>query len=164
MGEPILRRYVLKSDPPGHGGWAVFVIGSDGYFSTVSDYGNYSFIWRDPGCEFRRFLTQLEGDYFLSKVSTRNQFNEDKTRENVKDAILQLRRDGTLSRERAREEWEGLPSFESPSDFQDWLNHTELSDAWEYAHISYPALAQGFVNRVLPRFQALLRAELEGKP
>lgn len=67
MSDVTLRRYVLKSNP--QSGWAIIVIGSDGYFSAVSDHGNFSYIWGAPGMEFRRFLTQCDPCYFRSKIT-----------------------------------------------------------------------------------------------
>lgn len=65
MSNATLRRYALPS-VKGEG-WAIIVIGSDGYFSTVSDWGNYAYLWTHPGCEFRHFLAGLDADYFWGR-------------------------------------------------------------------------------------------------
>ena len=53
-GSTTLRRYVVRLDKDApfmrKGAWlATIVIGDDGYFSTVSDYGNYAFYWSHAG-------------------------------------------------------------------------------------------------------------------
>lgn len=47
------------------------VLTSDGMFASVTDYGNFSFSWRNygPG-EFEKFLIGLSADYFATKMAT----------------------------------------------------------------------------------------------
>jgi len=44
------------------------VITSDGFFGSVTDYGNFSFAWRAYGEDFKKFLLGLTPDYFGSKM------------------------------------------------------------------------------------------------
>jgi hypothetical protein len=47
------------------------VLTSDGMFASVTDYGNLSFAWRNYGKdEFKKFLCQLNVDYFGTKMYT----------------------------------------------------------------------------------------------
>lgn len=45
------------------------VLTSDGMFSAVTDYGNFSFTWRAFGEDFREFLCQTNMHYFAGKMS-----------------------------------------------------------------------------------------------
>lgn len=72
-----LRRYKIPS-VKGEG-WAVVVIGSDGYFSAVSDCGNYAHLWSHHGCaDFRQFLIRAVEDweYFARKLSNEHDFRD----------------------------------------------------------------------------------------
>ena len=87
-----LWRYTIPS--VNNEGWAIFVIGSDGYFSAVSDYGNYAHIWRCIGCkDFREFLLNAERDcsYFAAKLAPEKVYDGEQTAENIRYAILQMR-------------------------------------------------------------------------
>lgn len=78
LGEPKTARdltvqtwaYTLRDED---GRWlAQVVLAADGYFSAVSDYGNFSFAWRafgyKDGRDFRDFLSGLGVDYFGEKM------------------------------------------------------------------------------------------------
>jgi hypothetical protein len=62
------RSYTLRTES---GGWlGQIVITSDGMFSAVTDYGNFSFAWRSTGeDDFREFLVDLGVDYFSRKMA-----------------------------------------------------------------------------------------------
>ena len=80
MSDVILRRYHFSSIQGE--GWATFVIGSDGYFSAVSDYGNYSYYWPHHGCtDFRQFLVRAprDWDYFAKKLNPMRGYAVNKT-------------------------------------------------------------------------------------
>ena len=64
----MLKSYYIPNDRSAEG-YAYIVIDTDaGFFSTVSDWGNYAYRWSHPGCEFRKFLVGLEPDYLLRKL------------------------------------------------------------------------------------------------
>src|ERR1700729_2369572 len=91
-GVTMLRKYTLHSVD--NEGWAVVVIDTkDGYFSTVSDYGNYSFQWNaiGEGNEFRKFLIGLQPDYLHGKLMQGRPdakiWDEDGTEANIRDGI-----------------------------------------------------------------------------
>ena len=44
------------------------VLTSDGMFASVTDYGNFSYVWRSFGKDFRDFLCGLNTQYFGSKI------------------------------------------------------------------------------------------------
>jgi hypothetical protein len=160
-----LRRYSLPN-VKGEG-WAIFVIGSDGYFSVVSDYGDYAYLWTHAGEEFRRALIRMDWDYASRKLAhgRPKEYQQRRTLANVKDCILRYRRDGSWTAEKAREEWDLLRTYNDLAhefDLADWIRDgTSIEDASELPVYDTPAQVVAFCKVVLPRFQALLRAELE---
>lgn len=68
-----LRRYVV----PGHDGdqGGTFVLGSDGFFACVTDWGNYVYFWNNYGD--RDFLTGLGGDYLTGKLGQGRKRDQD---------------------------------------------------------------------------------------
>jgi hypothetical protein len=162
-GSKTLRRYRLTGE---RDEWlADVVIADDGYFSTVSDYGDYAYWWSSAGECFRSFLAQIDADYLLSKVS-RREYDGEATESAVKRHIIKLRREGRLSREAARAEWGTLAENDHVScrdSFTLWLhglNSTELDEAYFLGKQSYPTEARMFGERVLPVLQKVLREEL----
>ncbi len=64
-----LRRYVVPGNDGDQGG--TFVIGSDGYFSCITDWGNYVYFWNNFGDrDFRDFLCSLSADYVMGKFGS----------------------------------------------------------------------------------------------
>jgi hypothetical protein len=105
-------------------GWAIIVIGSDGFFSAVSDYGNYGYFWSHHGCaDIREFFLRaaVEWDYFRRKLSPEEDYDSEKTYQNIRSCILDGRRGGGR---RAREEWDRLHESDVPNGdiiaFHDW--------------------------------------------
>lgn len=159
-----LWRYSIPSERGE--GWAVFVLGSDGYFSACSDWGNYAFFWTSTGCEdFREFLLSADRDqdYFVSKLSPVRRYSEELTKKSVKCAVLRARRTGEISKHEAQEEWDfiGYSDFGSEYGFQDWVHGTKLDSPWEYGRNEYDRQTVQFVRRCMARLIPLLKADLE---
>jgi hypothetical protein len=160
-----LKRYDLPNID-GLEGWATIVLTSDGALMAVSDYGSYGFRWCAHGYDdFRKFLLRPERDhdYFLSKLSRRDCWDDEGTLANVKRVILEGRRHGGWSAERAREEWDLLAQhndFFSREDFTFWYERTSIDCAYELARVVSPPDARAFVTRTLPRLARVLAAEL----
>ena len=147
-------------------GWAIFVIGSDGYFSSVSDWGNYAFIWRDHGCkDFREFLLLAEKDwqYFSEKLAHGRVYDGVQTEKLIKETIIQQRRDKTLSKAEAHKEWKLFTTSEFGGEFgfHTWYLDTELGDAGELACFEVCPQTVQFVRKAMVRLIPLLKAELE---
>ncbi len=160
-GSKQLRRYSVRG--PQSEWLATIVISDDGYFSTVSDYGNYAYFWGDAGESFRKFLCRLGSDYYLPKFGVRDEYDGGETLKDVKRSIIEERRAGHLDREEARQEWDLLgenSGLEERENFALWWQATQLSDAHEYACSSISGEARGFAKHVWPAFTAMLRTEL----
>jgi hypothetical protein len=66
------KSYTLKTES---GNWlGQVMLSSDGAFTSITDYGNFSHAWRSYGHNFRDFIISLEVDYFATKMFTGNSY------------------------------------------------------------------------------------------
>lgn len=66
MAETKAKNYTLVDD---RGNWlGQVVLTDDGMFASVTDWGNFSYVWRSYGEDFRKFLLSLNVDYFAQKM------------------------------------------------------------------------------------------------
>lgn len=158
-----LHRYYLPNEK--HEGWAIIVIGDDGFFSAVSDYGNYAFRWTAFGKSFKDFLIDAHKgwDYFASKLSS-TEYSSRKTYQAIKEHILEYRKNGTIGREEAREEWDLLHDSNdvrdgNELDFSNWVQETKIEDAWEFYATDYPSDVKNFTQKTLKRLSDVLVKE-----
>jgi hypothetical protein len=161
-----LHRYYLPNE--NGAGWAEIVIGSNGFFAAVSDYGNYAFAWRHHGeSDARKFFLRAERDwdYFARKLGGEHYrvYDGVETRQAIRKRIVAERRHGDLASEEARAEWEdaGTDIEDSELAFGEWLTRTCLCDAWELSAYRVDPPLEAFCKRTLPRLAAAIRAELE---
>jgi hypothetical protein len=142
------------------------VIMDDGYFSAVSEYGNYAFWWGAAGDCFRRFLCQIDPDYLCNKLGSR-EYDGAETEKAIKRHIRELRRRLTLSRDEARDEMAILERhedlLESLDGFHEWIRESKLEDTYELARHDFPVSLKAFSERLLPALKAMLRAEIEAE-
>ena len=137
-------------------------LGADGVFSTVSDYGDYGYWWRDVGGDgdIRRFLCDCDAGYLVRKLAPTLERDDDATVRAIKDCILDLRRQEVLTKEQARAEWTLVEGFESPDV---WYHETELHRVTAVAELSrnrHNPQAVSFVEKVMPRLREVLQAEM----
>jgi len=173
MSKPvILRRYVLPSIKGE--GWAVFVIGSDGYFSGVTDYGNAARWWGHHGCkDFREFLLPVasEWDYFMRKLFPDwEEYDGKATLVEVKKYILRRRWERHITYKAAREAWDELieeyESLEHEWMFTNWVLNAR-SKVIDYCERSEMRTGRpnchrkAFVTKAMARLAEVLRKELE---
>lgn len=172
-----LRRYSLPSIKGE--GWAIVVIGSDGYFSTVSDHGNYANIWSHTGTkDFRDFLLSLDDDYIAKKIGPSEEvFNVKRTEAAIREALLEVinglvhldeDEDGDEVRvirdqdkyDRMNEELEHIPDMrDGRHAFEDWCSSTELDEPHTYAVFETERVAMSWVKHVFPRLKEAIRLE-----
>jgi hypothetical protein len=151
-------------------GWAHITINTEtGFFATVSDWGNYAYIWTDPGGEFRAFLTRLQPDYLYGKLMmgrpNLKEFDDEATKKEVIEGLDQY---NAAYKERHKgKEWVGYrPELEmaenivDEASFNDWQEETHLDEAHDYACWRPCHDCTGFCERVWPRFVELLKKEL----
>lgn len=165
MSEVKFWRYYIPS-VDGIEGWGVFLLDSTGMFAAVTDYGNAAYKWPLHAEEdFRRFFAKgVSGGYLLQKLFYEHkQFDGDATLREVKEDIIERRRDGSYSRQKARKEWDLLSYYEdldNDASFVRWYDNTSISDAGEFYKMRYPASARAFVNKLIPRLSEAIREEL----
>lgn len=61
------RIYTIRED---NGQWlGQIILTSDGMFCSVTDYGNFTYVWRHTGSDdFRKFFIGMNADYFGGKI------------------------------------------------------------------------------------------------
>lgn len=167
MQNVTLRRYDIKSTAD-RCWWAIVIIDTSiGYFSTVSDWGNYAYLWSAPGCEFRKFITQLNPDYFWGKITHGREahvFDEEATEKNIKTRLWEMMGEGLIDKlqhDDALEELEGC--VEDEHSIMGWANALTFSfDSYEGILARRPEHhSWAFATKVLPVLQELLLEELK---
>lgn len=158
--------------PPleGIGGWGIFLLDSTGYFSCVTDYGNYAFKWSHHGVsDFREFFTNDSFEYYVDKLyligaQGKLEFHPDKTIAHIKQSIAEARYYEHMDKKTARIEWDLLDEIDwSMGEISqwEWLNKTDLVDASELFIYDYPPRVKGLRDKLFPRFTKALKEELE---
>lgn len=147
-----IKRYEVRK---GHDGWAVIHVDSKGFFAVVSDYGNYAYHWTAFEGSFAHFLARLDPWYLCSKLSPERQYDSKDTLQAVKEHILQYRREGTLSKEQARSEWDLLKEFgdlEHKDGFGAWCQETKIDCAFEFSRSMQDPHCRIFCEKLYPAF------------
>ena len=171
----MLKRYTLPN-VKGEG-WAIIVIDTEvGFFSTVSDWGNWAYRWTHPGEDFRRFLSNLEPDYLAGKLlgprDDRKVYDDRKTRRLIFERLREMvweaydrgadwRHDPDYVRERDlyREHKREHGFYDNP-DFDAWARETELEEVWDLRGLVWNRECWSFVTKIYPRLQKMLKDEI----
>lgn len=161
MTAPVTRYYQVRR--PGHW-WARFWVTSDGCVSIMSDWGNWGYWWTHPGCELRQFLCRIDDSYLLGKLcmGQREYINEVATERSIKEHILYLRRNGSLDREQARDEWDLVRriDFSSEVGAHEWYLESEIEDTSELLRYEKSPSCQAFIKQCWWLFRAELRRDI----
>lgn len=170
MSETKFWKYYVPS-VEGIGGWGIFLLNSTGYFSCVTDYGNYAFRWSSHGTDdFRKFFAKdRDYDYLVNKLyrigsQGELEFQSDETIENIKQTILESRYNDYMDRQTARKEFDLVNEIDwtmGEVAQWEWYNRTDLTDASELFIYDYPPMVKGLRDKLLPRFSKMIRDELE---
>lgn len=159
---PETRRYDVRTED-GRRWLGTFLITHDGLVACNTDYGSYSYWWMSTGCDdIRAFLVKIDTGYLLGKFSPHDEYDGDATEKNVRRTILRMRREGSLTKEEARKEFDRLSEHELDSEtgFAFWYRDTDLGDAWEFAVYGPKPEAVAFTENVWPAFVRRLREEM----
>ncbi|GHG79835.1 hypothetical protein [Comamonas sp. JC664] len=172
MTEPTIYQYRLRTPA---GAWlADVVMRSDGYFSTVSDWGNYAYRWPRPGGEFRAFVARLGADYVCSTLGKRDWWDGTQTLRNIREHILEWRKDGSYTKAEAAEAYDSLARALGCWDrkeardyneiaidqFSVWCHDTDVEMPYELGHYDYPPEVRGFCREVMPALASAIREQL----
>ena len=149
-------------------GWGKFSLDSSGYFSAVSDYGNYAFQWTSfgEGVDFREFLSSLDADYLMGKLGRRDWYDGDATVLAIRKRVLELRRDRSITKDVAADVWaaieddlEGNP--DSPESAHNFIGKFDcMADEWEICRYDFPPDLKAFAEKLMPRLHVLLKADM----
>lgn len=156
-----LWRYALKSEKGG-AGWAIFVLGSDGYFSAVSDFGKYIYMWPAHGeDDFRKFLAGagMDPHYFIEKLSPGRVYDGRATKEAIKK---KLNEQDTRSSMRTLRLLETEHDIDTEEGFQRWVEDdpNAREEYTELAVYEHPVHVTRFVKEVMPRLNVLMAKDL----
>ena len=122
-----------------------------------SSYGTYGYNWQNIGqTDWWVFLNGLDIDYCLGKMMKPDElreFDHDKTVKNMKQYILEHRRQDVISGNGAREAWNELDEIEWSTDDRMFLDRIYnipvfADEYWEWPYYSISGSAQGFWDRV----------------
>jgi len=100
------------------GDWAeiqIRLLPNGGVFSCISTYGDYAHVWTSIGSgTFYQFLCSLDKNYFLKKTrnSDYRMFSMEKSCRAVRQDIIELRRELSITKEEARDCWERMKEIE----------------------------------------------------
>jgi|ERR1700722_4288153 len=164
----MLKLYNIPNTRETAEGWAIIVIDTElGLFTTVSDWGNYGYLWSSPGKEFRAFLLGLNLDYVRSKLLTsigvRSQhvFDGAATKKAIREAVEEKGPGWEWY------EWEIAllqSSMSEEGDYDAWQSETHLEEPWGFGvFVSNHQVTAFCENVFMTRFKDLLRAELEAE-
>lgn len=96
MSAPTVWQYRLRTPK---GAWlADVILRSDGFFASVSGFGNYAFRWGSPGMPFREFMARLgdrdDHSYVCSKLGRQDWWDGTATLKAIREYICTARREG----------------------------------------------------------------------
>lgn len=165
------ERYDIR--PKSGYGWGIFIIDKNGgVFHCQSDYGDYSYRWPCHGREsLKHFLCEIDTQYLLNKVASRDYFDRDKAFESWKKTIIKLRREGDCTKQQARAAWDYIHSELEGCESYDVCCEKMWSRAiqdiagpeWWYTfelEKDYSPQALAFAHKLWPMFIDVLKREI----
>ena len=149
-----------------HEGGAEIVVGSNGFFAAVSDYGSYAYRWTHFGeDDFRKFLLELETDYLAKKLHPDMEFDLDGSIRQARKLVLELRRRREIGGFCAHSLWDGLDYVSHEYELYEWYTHGNGGKSLPTPDDGFVRTrgygVQAFVTKTMPRLKALIRAELD---
>lgn len=163
---PTLWRYYLPSEK--EEGWAIILIGSDGFFSAISDFGDYCYFWSHHGCkDVRQFFLNCvkEVDYFAGKLSGGDrEYDGDATYAGIAEYLEEMRKEKSWTKAKLDRERKLLEKHKDLKVCQDgfgrWLEETNIDDAYEYCVRCLPKRIVHFVQVTMARLVEVLKKDL----
>lgn len=154
MSAPVtVERYYVPST--NLEGWAVIFIDSEGFFSTVSDYGNYGYRWSNPGMPFIQFLQSLDEDYVCKKLAGEGrEYDDETTHKRALEAIRECVDSDNFTEDEAFEERSLLNRYDELCDrenYELWRENTLLPEPVSPVY-RIPQQVVTFYKKVWPRF------------
>lgn len=154
-------------------GLEVYKIGREAIIALQpsSGYVAVSCPWHDElnGCHWwnargpdslRQFLVGLDRSYAMGKLFNRRsleEYDEERTKAELRRLIIEYRRDGFWNREESRDLWDQVEAADSAEDIANMHN---LDAPYEHIRYKPKACADWFWNHVWSAFVAHLRSEI----
>lgn len=150
--------------------WAIFVVHDElGLLSIVSAFGNWSHRWAprnlgDP--TLHHFLARTNADYVMGKLArheTWNEYSFKKTKEALIEELLANRRDGCITKEKARARFDELAQWEEDDgDYVtgNWEWPEWVTDRWERVCETPSPVAEAFKDQIWPVLRKCITDEL----
>lgn len=166
--EKKIWQYELRGIP-NRGEWATIFIREDGIFTAVSSFGNYGYFWGNTGCnDVREFFLRCgrDTDYFLKKLSPKQEINADKSIDALKLEVRRMRREKEIDEAQARELYDTIEDY---SDDWEGIIRSSVMSVIEYDTLAdltvmennYNAVA--FCEHILPALAGAIRLQLESE-
>ncbi|HDR9105399.1 TPA: hypothetical protein QDB04_002240 [Burkholderia vietnamiensis] len=157
--------------------WTVSAVGASqrtsygGEILVNSSFGTFCYSWDNCAIPFKAFLLNISFESFMTKClgSAFKRFDGLASLENVKRAILEIRREEGLSADDARDKWEELAMVSDEAQSCEYAFHHVLEDictedaignSTEFVATSPCPQARGFWHELWPHFCDILKAEL----
>jgi hypothetical protein len=152
-------------------GWARIFITDKGQFIAASDYGGFEHWWGSVGGDPERsylirtlaFIADVEKDpgYFIRKLcyGKKDLYDGDQTLKEIKKHIIEYRRDGSYTKDEARDLWNEFDYYDIEGeeyDFNRWVDLGLIDEAWEFRCQKPDPDTVAFVERVMVKWLAPL--------
>lgn len=118
-------------------GWAVLMWDDRGVVTLHTDHGSWVHQWhpRNIGASsIAAFLAGLNSGYasgkFMGQACRVTDF--ERTVAEAKKQLLEMRRDGDVEADDAREEWDLLKGVHEEHGLTEWVRASNIPDAWEH--------------------------------
>lgn len=139
----------------GSSGWGdiVLVCGKESVRVMInSDFGSYSHIWTHCGGDPKEFLTEVDFDYCMKKLTDYNHYvpAPEEYPTEVKRRIIEARQDDNLTKAEAREAWEDMLNTEYD---EGDLYFKELIDHHLFEKVFYDYEYLPCAKKIAPRCQ-----------
>lgn len=128
------RSVRVRASLRGGASWALLRFeDSTGWVNITSDYGHWTYHWHPNhrSESLGNFLSHIDRDYAAGKFlgGAAAVYDQETTARHVRYMICSYRRDGTLSKERARQEWDHVELLNESR--AAWLAMTRLPNAFD---------------------------------
>ncbi|WP_434715660.1 hypothetical protein [Paraburkholderia sp. A3RO-2L] len=157
--------------------WSVAAVGASqrtrygGEILVNSSFGTFCHAWDNCAVPFKAFLLNISFESFMTKClgGVFERFDGLASLENVKRAILEIRREEGLSADDARDKWDELAMGSDEAQSCEYAFHHVLEDictedsignSTEYVATSPCHQARGFWRELWPHFCDIIKTEL----
>lgn len=162
-------------------GWAIFTINEKtGEFTITSDWGHYAHRWNPDHTgspSMKHFIVTAGSHYIVNKLcynvhrQDKEQFQHDRSKDALRSQLIEWRRDGQLSKAKARHLWAELDDVFYQADcwdeeesyiVQNWPRalYEHIECPWDYFVFDLSPRLKFVQNELIPFFQNWLRPRI----